>query len=278
MNLSAPIDITEQLSSACALLEHHLGGMLLAIHLFGSALDGGLRPHSDIDLLVTLSAPLPAPLRRALMRDLLSVSAWPGSDPSQRALEITLLVREHLVPWCYPPRRELQFGEWLREELQAGVIPPATPDPDIAILLSKARQHSLCLAGPPVSELFEPVPRKDFARALADTVAQWNEASDWQGDERNVVLALARIWYSATTGAIAPKDVAASWALERLPPQHRPVLASARDAYLGSANDDLAERAEQVAAFVGHAKVVIENLLPVQPNDRASPAQSMHNR
>lgn len=261
MNLSVPIEIAEQLTHACAVLERQLDETLLAIHLFGSALDGGLRPHSDIDLLVTVNAPLPNPLRRALMLDLLSVSAWPGSDPSRRALEVTLLVREHLVPWRYPPQRELQFGEWLREELQAGSIPPATPDPDIAILLTKASQHSLCLAGPPVSELFEPVPREDFSRALADTVTQWNEASDWQGDERNVVLALARIWYSAATGAIAPKDVAAAWALERLPPEHRPVLASARDAYLGSANHDLAERAEQVAAFVGYVKGSIEGLL-----------------
>ena len=35
------------------MLERHLGGTLLAIHLFSSALDGGLKPHSDIDLLVT---------------------------------------------------------------------------------------------------------------------------------------------------------------------------------------------------------------------------------
>ncbi|GEM_PF-6550602 len=47
-------------------------------------------------------------------------------------------------------------------------------------------------------------------------------AADWQGDERNVVLALARIWFSAATGTIAPKDVAANWALERLPQEHRP--------------------------------------------------------
>jgi len=27
---------------------------LLAVHLYGSAVDGGLKPHSDIDLLVAL--------------------------------------------------------------------------------------------------------------------------------------------------------------------------------------------------------------------------------
>ena len=43
MNPSAPSEITAQLSGACAALERHLGETLLAIHLFGSAIDGGLR-------------------------------------------------------------------------------------------------------------------------------------------------------------------------------------------------------------------------------------------
>ncbi len=46
----------------------------------------------------------------------------------------------------------------------------------------------------------------------------------WAGDERNVVLTLSRIWYSAVTGKIAPKDVAADWAMERLPAQYQPVI------------------------------------------------------
>jgi Domain of unknown function (DUF4111) len=62
-----------------------------------------------------------------------------------------------------------------------------------------------------------PVPNGDFSKALAEIIAQWNSAPDWEGDERNVVLTLARIWYTASTGRIAPKDVASAWVLERLP-------------------------------------------------------------
>ncbi len=90
-----------------------------------------------------------------------------------------------------------------------------------------------------------------------DTVAQWNEASDWQGDECNIVLALARIWFSVATGAIVPKDIAASCALERLPQEHRPVLVSARAAYQGDAIQDLVDCPERVAAFIRHVKRVI---------------------
>ena len=43
---------------------------LLAAHLYGSAVDGGLKPHSDIDLLVTVTVRLDETTRRALINDL----------------------------------------------------------------------------------------------------------------------------------------------------------------------------------------------------------------
>lgn len=41
----------------------------------------------------------------------------------------------------------MQFGEWLREDLQAGRFEPPLADPDLAILLTHAREHSLALRG-----------------------------------------------------------------------------------------------------------------------------------
>lgn len=240
------------------MLEAHLGERLQALHLFGSALEGGLRPHSDIDLMATVGAPLPGPLRRALMTDLLTVSAPPGTPGALRPLEVTVLVHADVVPWRHPARRELQFGEWLRDDLQAGIVEPAMPDPDLAILLTKLRQHGVALLGPPAGALFDEVPRADFMQALRDTVAQWNEAADWHGDERNIVLALARVWFSAVTGGIAPKDVAADWALERLPQGLRPVLAHARSAYLGEVRDDPVVLAAGMTAFVRHVRREVE--------------------
>ncbi|OVZ65328.1 hypothetical protein CDO44_00105 [Pigmentiphaga sp. NML080357] len=264
-NTSIPTEISRQVCLARATIERHLDTALLAIHLFGSALDGGLKPHSDIDLLVTVTGRLDEPLRRALMQDLLAVSAPPGSAAPWRPLEVTVVVRRELVPWRYPPRRELQFGEWLRQDLAAGVFEPPGPDHDLAILLTKARQHSLALSGPPAEALFDPVPQRDFSAALRDTVAQWNTEADWEGDERNIILALARVWYSAATGRIAPKDVAAAWLLERLPAEHRPVLSSARAAYLGADEDAGPAGADRIAAFIRFARSGIERLLAAPP-------------
>jgi hypothetical protein len=56
------------------------------------------------------------------------------------------------------------------------------------------------------------------------------------GDERNVLLTLARMWRTAT-GEFVTKDAAAEWAISRLPEQIAEVLICARDAYLGRTKD-----------------------------------------
>ena len=265
MNDEVPSEISAQLSRAIQVIERHLNSTVLAIHLYGSALDGGLKPHSDIDLLVTVSEPLNAAARKHLCVDLLEVSAPPGHNQTLRALEVTIVVQSDVVPWRYPARRELQFGEWQRQDILAGVFEPATTDADLAILLTKAKQHRLALAGSAAADFFSTVPVNDLFKALADTLTLWNSPSDWTGDERNVVLTLARIWYTAATGQIAPKDVAATWAMARLPAPHQAILLNAKLAYLGQKADNLPARADQVAAFIKFVKQEAMKLLDTTP-------------
>ncbi|HBR8369919.1 TPA: AadA family aminoglycoside 3''-O-nucleotidyltransferase [Klebsiella pneumoniae subsp. pneumoniae] len=246
-------EVSTQLSEVVGVIERHLEPTLLAVHLYGSAVDGGLKPHSDIDLLVTVTVRLDETTRRALINDLLETSASPGESEILRAVEVTIVVHDDIIPWRYPAKRELQFGEWQRNDILAGIFEPATIDIDLAILLTKAREHSVALVGPAAEELFDPVPEQDLFEALNETLTLWNSPPDWAGDERNVVLTLSRIRYSAVTGKIAPKDVAADWAMERLPAQYQPVILEARQAYLGQ-EDRLASRADQLEEFVHYVK------------------------
>ncbi|MBJ4929060.1 nucleotidyltransferase domain-containing protein, partial [Salmonella enterica subsp. enterica serovar Corvallis] len=141
MSNAVPAEISVQLSQALNVIEHHLGSTLLAVHLYGSAVDGGLKPHSDIDLLVTVTVRLDETTRRALINDLLETSASPGESEILRAVEVTIVVHDDIIPWRYPAKRELQFGEWQRNDILAGIFEPATIDIDLAILLTKAREH-----------------------------------------------------------------------------------------------------------------------------------------
>lgn len=66
----------------------------------------------------------------------------------------------------------MQFGEWLRKDIQAGRFEPAMVDHDLAILITKLRRHSVALFGAPAEDLFENVPASDFKQSLADTISQ----------------------------------------------------------------------------------------------------------
>ena len=51
-----------------------------------------------------------------------------------------------------------------------------------------------------------------------------------------------------------PKDVAADWAIKRLPAQYQPVLLEAKQAYLGQKEDHLASRADHLEEFIRFVK------------------------
>ncbi|MGI6083545.1 MAG: AadA family aminoglycoside 3''-O-nucleotidyltransferase [Limnochordia bacterium] len=277
-DVSVPAEISAQLSMARHVLERHLPSTLMAVYLYGSALEGGLKPQSDIDLLVVTTTRLDEKIRQALLVDLLSVSAPPRQTESKalRSLDVTIVVQNDIIPWRYPARRELQFGEWLRREIAAGVFECADLDVDLAIILTKTRQHSVALTGAPAERFFEPVPEHDFFAALNDTLKVWNSPPDWAGDERNVVLTLARIWYSAATGKIAPKHVAADWASMRLPVDLRPLVLEARQAYLGLVQDRLACRTDRIAALVRFVKGETATLLNAGGRPRVDETPGKH--
>ena len=57
------------------------------------------------------------------------------------------------------------------------------------------------------------------------------------GDEINVLLTLARMWFTLETGEISTKDIAAQWVLEKIPNQSSSILNMAKEAYLGNVQD-----------------------------------------
>lgn len=256
-----PDAIRRQVNAASALIRQLFEENLVAIHLYGSAVDSGLKPLSDIDLLVTIREPMDARLRETVMRELLTISAPPGTSERYRALEVTVVVYSLIVPWQFPPVREMQFGEWLREEIGAGVFEPALADADLAILLTQARRASVPLFGDPADIFFNAIPANDVLKTFRHTLEQWQEPADLEGDECNIILALARIWYSVVTGDIVAKDEAASWLMPKLPVEHADTLQAACAEYLGGAKTNWVESMPSVQRFVWYAKKQITDLL-----------------
>jgi predicted nucleotidyltransferase len=246
-----PDDPAEQIDSVVEIVRDVLGGAVIGIYLHGSAVRGGLRPGSDIDLLAVIGRPTSPGERRALVDRLLPISGRGDPTGGSRSVELTVVVQGDVRPWRYPPRLEFQYGDWWRAELERGGPDPwESPNPDLALQLEMVLAAAHPLLGPPPSEVLDPVPAADLRRAMLDSVPALLSYLD--GDEANVVLTFARIWTTLVTGEIRSKDAAADWVVERLPTEDRAVLRHARAIYLGEVADDWDELLALVRPCVDH--------------------------
>jgi predicted nucleotidyltransferase len=236
-----------QLDGVVELIRTAFGDAALAVYLYGSAVDRGLRADSDLDIFVVTARPTTPAERQALIEGLMDRSRS-SEYPDRRHLEVTVVVLGEVRPWRYPPALEMQYGDWWRPEFAAGDWSPWTsPSADLAVLLTSVRARGVPLFGPAPVELLDPVPQEDLDRAVRDVIPELLPGLETQDDTRNSLLTLARIWFTLETGGIESKDTAATWALERMPAGVGAGLRMARAGYLGEAPDTWDEPARAAA-------------------------------
>lgn len=259
MNLLTEENIPKEARHALYVIEKLLKDSLIGVYLFGSAVNGGLRPDSDIDILAVVDKPLPETTRKEMRDALLFISGEIGNTTGLRPLEVTVINYKDIFPWKYPPKREFIFGEWLRTDLENGQVPSPAYDPDLTIILAQIHQYSLPLKGPSASELLDTVPNSDIRRAIKDSIPEL--VGSINGDERNVLLTLARMWLTSAEGKIESKDVAAQWALLHLPDSLAYTLDKARKGYLGEYSDDWEGTSTEVLELSKYMRKGIESFL-----------------
>ncbi len=243
--------VVDQGERVVALVRELLGEAAIGVYLHGSAVIGGLKPTSDLDLLAVVNRSMTPRERHELIGRLMPISGRGDPTGRSRSIGLEVVVQADVRPWTYPPRLELQFGDWWRNEFEQGNFSPwESPNPDVALLLEMVLQANHPLFGPPPSEVLEPIPPADIRRAMLDSIPALLSYLD--GDERNVVLTFARIWTTFATGVIRSKDAAADWALPLLPEEHRAVLVLARDMYRGEAPEEWGELFPRVRPHVDH--------------------------
>ena len=250
-----------QLDRVLALVREVLDSDAIAAYLFGSAVLGGLKLESDLDVLVVSKRPTTREEKQQLVDRLLAISGRLTPEGRWRRIELTIVVEGDIKPWRYPPRFDFQYGDWLRSDFERGDVEPwpETVNPDLAVLIAMVLLGNTAAFGPPPSEVFEPVPHDQLIRAMVSGIDSLR--SDLDSDTRNVILTFARIWSSVATGVIRSKDTAAEWALERLPEVHRPVLARARSLYLGEQDERWDDLQDRIEPFADHVIAEIRELV-----------------
>lgn len=238
----------EQLEQTISQVQVLFPKELTGIYLYGSAALDGLRPESDLDLLIFIDRPLTESARASLTQELLCLSGRPHSD--RRPIELSVVNRHAIDPWRFPPRFEYMFGEWLRTDMENGTVPQPFSDPDNILLLWQARLHAIPLTAqsPAIDKLIAPIPFEEIRRAIRGALP--NVLSSYKGDERNALLTLSRMWYTLDTRAFASKDRAALWAEGKVPAEHASLLRLAREAYLGNCSDRWDDQEDNVLCLL----------------------------
>lgn len=165
------------------------------------------------------------------------------------------MVMHDLYTLTENPRRDFQFGEWMRSKLVDGVVPIPERDPDVVVLLSTALDSHRVLCGEPLEDVVPRVPQALLQQAqlalLPDVV------NGFVGVERNALLTLARMVVTAETGRILPKHHAAEQVRSRLEKSEADLLTLAKEEYLGTVRVDWHEEYERTLGTVQTLKCLV---------------------
>jgi streptomycin 3"-adenylyltransferase len=229
-------EMQQQLKDSLELLKMILGPNLLGVYLYGSSLVGGLQKYSDIDLLVVTNRGTTLEQKARLIANLLQISGI-YMKSSKLPIEMTIVEKAVINPWQYPPHFDFQYGDWLRQSFENGIIEPwlTYEMPDLALIITQVLLKSLTLYGVEPEQLLAPVPYHDFMKAMLHDLNRL--ATDFEHDTRNVLLTYARIWSTLETNAIRSKSAAADWIMNHLPEIYQPVMKRAKSICIGVENE-----------------------------------------
>lgn len=111
--IRAVSDHRPQLDLVLRLVHDVLGAEVAGVFLHGSAVLGGLRPDSDLDVFVVARRRMTDHERRNLLHGLLGISGRGARNGEPgRPVELIVVAQGDVRPWRYPPRCEFLYGEW----------------------------------------------------------------------------------------------------------------------------------------------------------------------
>ncbi|RBO94704.1 aminoglycoside adenylyltransferase domain-containing protein [Pseudochrobactrum asaccharolyticum] len=253
-------EITAQTLAASSILKEILQDKLLGIYIHGSALGGALKPQSDIDLLTVIKSSLNTEERTKLLTALMQLSGrHPAQNINERCLEVMFFTQADLTANEFPARADFVYGEWLRDSFEAGEVPLPNSDPEYTLVLAQAYSEAFALYGPAAQTLLPQITSERIKAAMRILLPSL--VKGLHGDERNVLLTLARMLYTATTGQFTSKERAALWAMTLLSERSADLLSYARMAYLGEITDSWSLRQVEGVALADDLCCRISGLL-----------------
>ena len=221
-------EIKQQINDVVNTLQLSLKTNLLGVYLNGSmVLNSFDEKISDIDMIGIIDNFLSAEEKIELGSLLLALHRTPCP------VEILLIVKEHLIPWQYPPICHFYFSDYfieqyrqflLGENLTHRLLTINSNTLNITAPVKIVKEKGLCLYGMAINDLFPDIPDSDFWDAISINAYGYDTASDNNAHRAYAILQLCRILSYRETGEILSKQEAAAWAINTLPVKFEAII------------------------------------------------------
>lgn len=211
-----------------------LGNHLTGFYVHGSIAFGCFHwNQSDIDFIVTVDQVPTMAEKEALIRCLLDCE----EQCPPKGVEMSVVLDQYCRNFMYPTPFELHYSITHRDRCQSDLTSYCRTmhgtDPDLAAHFTVIRKAGIALYGPPIAEMFGPVPREDYLdsilRDIQDAEAEIDTAPVY------LILNLCRVLAYLREGEILSKEQGGRWGLSHLSAEYAPAIQTALNAYRGSA-------------------------------------------
>lgn len=206
-----------------------LSSKLTGIYVHGSLAFGCFRWEcSDIDFLVVAEQPLSPLEKETMIQTLLDLDCHAPAN----GFEMSVVLRSACSPFADPTPFELHYSNahranYLRD--LAGTCQALQGcDPDLAAHMTVVRSAGKVLCGPPVEEVFAPVPKASYLCSLWGDIE--TAAQDILRQPVYFTLNLCRLAAYLEDGLVLSKEQGGEWGLHHLP-EDKELIFSALSAY-----------------------------------------------
>lgn len=248
----------DQINQCLQLMQKVFGKDLLGMYLYGSAVTGGLKAYSDLDLFVISKRETSDEEKKLLSSELLDISGV-YKKSEKRPIELLIVVESQVNPWRYPPQFDFMYGEWLRVDFSGGNYKPweSKEMGDLAVLISQLLTSYKILFGSEPKDFLVKPHEKDVLKAMKEYLGELSQ--NIKDDTRNVLLTAARILVYFAIKEFYSKPDAADWVIKKLPTEHQASLQKAKAVCLGESDDLWEEDIEAATKCFKFMKNKIQN-------------------
>ena len=208
-----------------------LEGQLTGVYLHGSAAMGCFRTdRSDVDLIVVVRGAVPREKRRAFLDMVVTLNRLAPA----KGIEMSIVQESFCRPFVYPTPYELHFSNahlgWYESDPEGYVDGMQGTDKDLAAHFTILYHRGKALYGPPIREVFAPVPAADYWDSIRFDVE--NAEEEIAANPTYMILNLCRVLAYQKEGLILSKHEGGQWGAAN-EPDYAVLISSALAHYNG---------------------------------------------